>query len=188
MNITLYLAENNMAFRGSSDKLYTHNKGIYLCLVQLFDPVVQEHISRILKGELADHYCGEYILDENVKSKIIPCAQSAKYLSIIADCTPHISYVEQLSLTIRFVNLTNENAYAEICERFLGFTAIDDSTGKGLSDVTLKLTEKYELQSKHCRSQGYDNGTNMKGKNSGVQKRILDQNPFVFLCRADAII
>jgi hypothetical protein len=58
MNITLYFAENNMAFRGSSDKLYTHNNGKYLGLVQLlakFDPVMQEHISRILKGELADH-------------------------------------------------------------------------------------------------------------------------------------
>jgi hypothetical protein len=62
MNITLYLAENNMAFRGSSDKLYTHNNGKYLGLVQLlakFDPVMQEHISRILKGELAHHYCGK---------------------------------------------------------------------------------------------------------------------------------
>lgn len=27
MNIVLYLAENNMAFRGTSDKLYTSNKG-----------------------------------------------------------------------------------------------------------------------------------------------------------------
>jgi hypothetical protein len=64
MNITLYLAENNIninkiTFRGSSDKLYAHNNGKYLGLVQLlakFDPDMQEHISRILKGELADHY------------------------------------------------------------------------------------------------------------------------------------
>jgi hypothetical protein len=64
MNITLYLAENNMAFRGSSDKLYTHNNGKYLGLVRLlakFYPVMQEHIGRILKGELADHYCRKKI-------------------------------------------------------------------------------------------------------------------------------
>jgi hypothetical protein len=44
-----------MAFRGLFDKLYTHNNGKYLGLVQLlakFDLVMQEHISRILKGEL----------------------------------------------------------------------------------------------------------------------------------------
>jgi ribosomal protein L33 len=65
-NFTLHLAVKNMAFRGSSDKLYIHNKGKYLGLVQLlakFDPVMQEHISHILKGELADDYCGKNILN-----------------------------------------------------------------------------------------------------------------------------
>jgi hypothetical protein len=65
INITLYLAENNMAFRGLSDKLYIHNNGKYLGLIQSlakFDPVMQKHISHILKGELADHYCGKKYL------------------------------------------------------------------------------------------------------------------------------
>jgi hypothetical protein len=89
---------------------------------------------------------------------------------------------------IRFVDLTNENADAEICERFLGCTSIGDSTGKGLLDVTLKLLEKNKLELKHCRGQGYDNGANMKSENSGVRKQSLDQNPLAFLCCADAII
>jgi hypothetical protein len=62
MNITLYLAEHTMAFRGPSDELYTHNNGKYLGLIQLlakFDPVMEEHTSCILKRELADHYCGK---------------------------------------------------------------------------------------------------------------------------------
>jgi hypothetical protein len=78
MNITMYLAEKNMAFRGSSDKLYTHDNGKYLDFVQLlakFDRVMQEHISRILKGELADHYSGKNILNELTElmaEKLIP--------------------------------------------------------------------------------------------------------------------
>jgi hypothetical protein len=59
---------------------------------------------------------------EKVNSKIISCAQNKKYFSIIANCIPDIIHVEQLSLTIRFVDLTNENADAEICEWFPGFT------------------------------------------------------------------
>ncbi|KAI8541986.1 hypothetical protein RHMOL_Rhmol08G0104000 [Rhododendron molle] len=30
------------------------------------------------------------------------------------------------------------------------------------------------------RGQGYDNSSNMKGKNKGVQKRLLDKNPRAF--------
>jgi hypothetical protein len=35
MNIILYLAENNTAFRGKSEKLYTENHGKYSGLIQL---------------------------------------------------------------------------------------------------------------------------------------------------------
>lgn len=61
MKITLYLAEDNMAFRGSSDKLYTPNNGKFLGLVQLpakFDPVMQKHLRLAVKGDIADRYCG----------------------------------------------------------------------------------------------------------------------------------
>ena len=46
MNITLYLAENNMAFRGTSNKLYMPNNGKFLGLVHIlakFDLVMQEN-------------------------------------------------------------------------------------------------------------------------------------------------
>jgi hypothetical protein len=63
MHITLYLAENNMAFRGSSDKLYTPKNGEYLGLIQLFakfDPVMQEHFDFILRNDKTRvHYCGK---------------------------------------------------------------------------------------------------------------------------------
>jgi hypothetical protein len=42
--------------------LYTQNNGKYLGLFQLlekFDPVMQDHISRVLKGKLVYHCCGK---------------------------------------------------------------------------------------------------------------------------------
>ena len=45
--ITLYLAEHNLAFRGSSDKLFTPHNGNFLGLVQMlgqFDETLKEHI------------------------------------------------------------------------------------------------------------------------------------------------
>jgi hypothetical protein len=83
-------------------------------------------------------------------------------------------------VTIRYAVVTNENNDREICERFLEFTSVRDSSGKGLRDVILKFLKKNKLEAKHCRGQGYENVANMKGKNCGVQKRILDQNPLAF--------
>lgn len=188
MNITLYLAENNMAFRGSSDKLFTANNGKFLGLVQLlakFDPIMQEHIQLAMKNELSDHYCGKNIQNElidvmasKVKEEIVLSAKKSKYFSIIADCTPDINHIEQFSIVIRFVNLTDVEI--NIKEHFLEYIPINDSTGAGLTETILNFLEKYGLDLNDCRGQGYDNGSNMKGKNSGVQKRILDINPLAF--------
>ena len=143
---------------------------------------MKEHINCILRGEFKDHYCGKNIANKfielmmkEVNSEIILRIQKAKYFSIIADCTPDISHTEQLSLTIRYVNLLDDRV--EVCESFLGFKPLLDSTGEGLTEVIL---EENKLDLKNCRGQGYDNGANMKGKNSGVQQRILDKNSLEF--------
>ena len=69
-----------------------------------------------MKGDVPDHYCGKDIryelielMGKKVKSEIISCAKESKYYSIIADCTPDIGHVEQLSLTIRFVELSSND-------------------------------------------------------------------------------
>jgi len=188
MNIVLYLVENNMAFRGTSDKLYTPNNGKFLGLVQLigkFDPIMQEHLKLAMAGDISDYYCGKDIqnelidlMGEKVKSEILSAAKNSKYYSIIADCTPDISHIEQLSLTIRFADLSNDNI--SIKEHFIEFVPVDDSSGAGLTEVILNLLSKHGLELHNCRGQGYDNGANMKGKNIGVQKRILDLNPLAF--------
>ncbi|XP_025832224.1 zinc finger MYM-type protein 1-like isoform X2 [Agrilus planipennis] len=187
MHITLYLAENNMAFRGTSDKLYTPNNGKFLGLVQLlakFDLVMQEHLRLAMKGDVSDHYCGKDIqnelielMGEKVKSEIISRAKKSKYCSIIADCTSDISHVEQLSLTLRFVDLSDDNEKISVKEHFLEFIPVNESTGERLTEVIINVLNKYGLELNDCRGQGYDNGANMKGKNIGVQRRILDINP-----------
>ncbi|XP_047135550.1 zinc finger MYM-type protein 1-like [Hydra vulgaris] len=186
MNITLYLAENNMAFRGSSDKLFTPQNGKFLGLIQMlakFDPVMQKHLALAIKGDTSDHYCGKNIQNElidlmsqKVNDEIINRVLKAVYYSIIADCTPDISRKEQLSLTIRIVGLSLD-IRVEIKEYFLGFFSVSDSTGLGLTEVLIELLTKHGLKISNCRVQGYDNGSNMKGKINGVQKMILNLNP-----------
>lgn len=45
-----------------------------------------------------------------------------------------------------------------------------------------------ELDLNCMRGQGYDNGSNMKGKHQGVQKRLLDKNLKAFYMHAGVIV
>nr|XP_047129467.1 uncharacterized protein LOC124809423 [Hydra vulgaris] len=80
----------------------------------------------------------------------------SKYYAIILD----VSNQEQLTVILRFVE----------CD------TVSDSSGKGLFDTFLEQAKELKLNMFDCRGQSYDNGSNMKGKNSGVQSRILQTN------------
>ncbi|XP_051959987.1 zinc finger MYM-type protein 1-like [Xyrauchen texanus] len=91
------------------------------------------------------------------------------------DCTPDAAHIEQLSVSLRFVKC-QIGAGATVGEHFVGFLPVLDTSGAGLTDAFLKHLEKLGLDVEKCRGQAYDNGSNMRGKNSGVQKRVLDIN------------
>jgi hypothetical protein len=62
--IVKFLAEHNLAFRGSNSKVYQDNNGNFLGLVEMlaeFDPVIKEHIDWITNDKIRDHYLGPSI-------------------------------------------------------------------------------------------------------------------------------
>lgn len=147
-----------------------------------FDPTMQEHVRRIRNKETHTHYLGPQIQNElislmatNVKNSIVNDTKRAKYFSVLLDCTPDMSHQEQMSLILRFVNMTSLEVNVE--EHFIDFIPVNDQTGKGLSNALLAELEALGLSINDCRGQGYDNGANMKGQNQGVQAHILRLNP-----------
>jgi hypothetical protein len=90
------------------------------------------------------------------------------------DCTPDISKQEQASVIIRYDH-TDEKKKVYITESFVGFTAVKDTTGKGLTDTLTRVLVSLELA--NCRGQSYDNGANMRGIHKGVQALIQQRCP-----------
>lgn len=183
------LGAQNLALRGSEEKLFTKGNGNFLKFLEylaLFDPVMQEHLRRVHNKETHIHYLGKNIQNELIKllsdavqNKILSAVRNAKYYAIVLDCTPDQSHVEQMTIILRFV-LTSDGKKCEIKEHFLGFVPVADTSGTGLTSTVLEKIEKMSLSLTNLRAQGYDNGSNMKGKNVGLQRRILDMNPRAF--------
>ncbi|PNT72528.1 hypothetical protein BRADI_2g45541v3 [Brachypodium distachyon] len=182
--IVPFLGERNIAFRGSNCNLYQDNNGNFLGLIQMlaqFDQVMREHVDRITNDRIRDHYLGPSIQNElinllatAIRSEIIGKIKKAKYFSVLLDCTPDISHQEQMSLIIRYVDVSSD--FVSIEESFLGFLEVNDTTGQGLFDVLKDELKSLDLDIDNVRGQGYDNGSNMKGPNKGVQKKLLELN------------
>lgn len=84
-----------------------------------------------------------------------------------------------MTIVVRFVEAVAGKEVI-VREHFLGFVQVFETTGEGLTACLLDELSKRGIPLQNMRGQGYDNGSNMKGKNVGVQKRILDLNPRAF--------
>ncbi|XP_026821672.1 zinc finger MYM-type protein 1-like [Rhopalosiphum maidis] len=195
MSVVQFLGHQNLAFRGSSDQLFKHNNGNFLKLIELmakYDSVMAEHVRRIINSKKnISHYLGKDIQNEminllaqSIKSRIVTMVSEAKYYSIILDCTPDISHSELMTIIIRFVSI--EDSKVTIREHFLGFISVENSTGDNLCDVLLNILRELNIPLSNMRGQGYDNGANMKGVHSGVQRHIRNINPRAFFVPCSA--
>lgn len=185
-----------------TEKLDAHDNGNFLKIIEylaIFDPIMNEHLRKIKSDEKRHtHYLGNNIQNEmiqmlaNAKFRVFVLVQKAKYFSIILECTPDVSHIEQMTMIIRFVQLplptsslatSKEESSCDqvlVKEHFLGFIHLTESTGEFMTEVVLDKLKNMPLLVENIRGQGYDNGSNMRGKESGVQKRILDVNSRAF--------
>lgn len=114
-------------------------------------------------------------LASKVKSALIEKIKEAKYYSVILDCTSNASHNEQMTLIFRCVDMSG--CRIKVDEYFMEFLKVDHTSALALYNEIQSTLKLLKLDIDNVRGQGYDNGSNMKGKHQGVQKRFLEINP-----------
>uniref|UniRef100_A0A8C5EZQ7 TTF-type domain-containing protein n=1 Tax=Gopherus evgoodei TaxID=1825980 RepID=A0A8C5EZQ7_9SAUR len=185
VDVVIFLSERNLAFRGSNEKLGDPSNGNFLGLFELlakYDTVLSKLLQRIKKAETHVQYLSPQIQNEliqlvasNIQEANIAQLKKAKYYSVILDCTPDVSHEEQMSVVLLFVECNGEDG-VNICEAFVGFLNVHDTTGEGLLEAFLEKANNLGIDIADMRGQAYDNGANMRGKNKGVQDHMLEIN------------
>jgi len=111
-----------------------------------------------------------------IERKFIERIKSSKFYSIFCDETTDLNTEEQITVCIRYVDLTN----CVIQEDFLGFVKMNSTTGASIKNAIKQKLEELGLSLDNLRGQGYDGGSNMVGKNNGVQALLLKKQPLAF--------
>lgn len=190
-DITLMLAKNALAFRGSKEHSGNYD-GNFLSLVQLlakYDTVMARVIS-LPKGHIKylSHDIQNQVIhcmSSHLQGKLLQKINNAPFFSLIIDTTQDLSKKDQMSFVIRYASFTEpevqEGLEKENCrqikieEVFLGFLQVRDPTASGLATLVLDHLQKLGLDFKKCRGQGYDGAAVMSGAYLGVQKRLREK-------------
>jgi len=156
-----------------------YTQGNLRCLLQkasLRDSVLMDHLKNCPKN-------ASYLSPET-QNAIISCigtvmlrqissaVKTAKYFAIAADETTDVHSIEQLVVTVRYVDENNL-----INESFVGFVGVTDTTGRNLAEKLLQHIDRLGLDKRYIVAQAYDGAASMSGIYNGTQAFIKSQCP-----------
>ena len=112
--------------------------------------------------------------DASLKEKM---AVILRYILIVICYICFLSYGTNITLlfSCRFVN-----DEGHVIERFLGVQHVTDTTSSSLKEALDAMLSKHNLSIKQVRGQGYDGASNMRGEYHGLQRLVMNDNPYAF--------
>ena len=106
---------------------------------------------------------------KDVSSRVIAAIFQAEIFAIIADTTPNVSHMDQLSVVARYVD---QDGHAR--ERLVDMREIQDKTGEGHATGILAALDENSSSSANIVFQSYDYTSSMSGVFKGCQAKIKE--------------
>ncbi|KAK3932531.1 Zinc finger MYM-type protein 1 [Frankliniella fusca] len=181
IDITLYLAQHCLAFRGHRQGAQEKIRGNFLDLVSLlgkYSPAMAAYLQKLQSSKikkprnfLSWRRQNQYIhaLAEFIKKTVKQELQSAHFISVSLDETLDTSRKEQCSCIMRYVC----SKTGTVVERLVGLKATASTTGESLFQVLKSIFEELGVDwTEYLVGQSYDGASNMRGAYHGVQELV----------------
>lgn len=190
VDVVRTLAICSLPFRGHREdinKIGTPQSGNFLNIIDLlsrYDSLIKAHItsekskSKYLHQDFQNQIIT--LLSGSVVESLLSKINSTPFYSIIIDTTQDVSKVDQMSIVIRYVTISEKSAGGKelkINESFLGFSELRDQSSEGFENKILSTLKQYGIDIAKCRGQGYDGASTMSGQYTGLQTRIKATTP-----------
>ena len=184
LSVILTLCSLNLAFRSHRETSYDEvcEGGNLLAIVPLmtqYDDVLGEVISLPSRAvKYLSHPIQEELIaliGKAVKRSLVSKINKPSFWSVILDTTSDITRVDQLSVVVRWVKVTDNSV--EPTESFLGFVEVTSPDAQRLVDTTKSFLQELGIDILKPRGQGYDEASVMSGAYGGVQQMIKDMCP-----------
>lgn len=170
IDIVIFLATNELAFRGNWQKNERRESGLFQSLFDYTlkkDEKLQKAVNLIPKNATYTSAAIQNtlisILADCTRQSIIKKVNASPYMTLLVDGTKDLNGTECVSIAARYI----ENGKA--CESLLAIETADDLTAEGLCAVILKALEDYGVDTTKIISQCYDGAAVMSGNKGGIQ-------------------
>ena len=177
LDVTRTLARQGISFRGSfSEKDGNGNFRQVVGLVARHSPSLKRWLDDAPKRPhrvdyLSSRSQNEFLelLAKDVSSRVIADISQAGMFSVIADTTPDVSHVDQLSVVARYVDVEGNPQ-----ERLVDIKELHDKTGDGHAQGILSSLNDKCLDTTNIVFQSYDYTSSMSGVFKGCQAKLKE--------------
>jgi len=137
-----------------------------------------EETSELIKSGIGDRWFAVLVVEAHDVSIKEQMAMVVRYIPYV--CVFHLFFLLYVINTMFLLFNRFVNDKGSVIERFLGLQPVSDTTSSSLKEALVSMLGRYGLSIAKIRGQGYDGPSNMRGQFHGLQRLVLNENPFAF--------